>query len=248
MTAENYAEKPNVEELYDSATHASNLRVVADRNGPADVLIAQGWNTSRLGAALMRLHSEWSGAAHPKKPTRAAIETLAQSLPRLEDGKRKVKVTVLQDGKPVIIENMVPNMVLDMAGAQRTASDWHRHEVKILMGKLKTLPVVREQLAMWARLQLIDNADHRVAEILMWHLDHKCSACEGRGKELIPNTPSLSHRDCKVCRGSGETRIPSQQGDEQYLHESKKLLRYINDCIKTARTNLKQTLRPSKNS
>jgi hypothetical protein len=223
MTAENYAEKPNVEELYDSATHSSNLRVQADRNGPADVLIAQGWNSSRLGAALMRLHSEWSGAAHPKKPTRAAIESLAQSLPRIEDGKR---------------------MVPDMAEAHRLARDWHMHEVKIMLGKLKTLPVVREHLAMWARLQLIDNADHRVAEILMWHLDHKCPACEGRGKELIPNTPSLSHRDCKVCRGTGETRIPSRQGDEQYLHESKKLLKHIDVCIKTARTNLKMRLRP----
>lgn len=246
MTAENYAEKPNVEELYDSATHASNLRVQADRNGPADVLIAQGWSASRLGAALMRLHSEWSGAAHPKKPTRAAIEALAHELPRIEDGKRKVKATVLQDGKPVIVEKEVLNMVLDMAGAQRAARDWHMHEVKIMMGKLKTLPDVRHHLAMWAGLQMIENPDHRVAEILMWHLDHQCPACEGRAKELIPNTPSLSHRDCKVCRGTGETRIPSQQGDEQYLHESKKLLRYINDCVKTGRTSLKQRLRPGK--
>lgn len=235
-----------VDELYESAAHSSNLRMHEDRSGPVYVLIAAAMSPNRLGAALMRLHSEWSGAAHPKKPTRAAIDAVAHELPRLEVGERKVKVTVMQDGKQVVIENMVPNMVLDMAGAQRTASDWHRHEVKIMLGKLKTLPVVREQLAIWARLQLIDNADHRVAEILMWHLDHKCPACEGRGKELIPNTPSLSHRDCKVCRGSGETRIPSQQGDEQYLHESKKLLRYINDCVKTARTGLKQRLRPGK--
>lgn len=243
-TPENPA--PTVEEMYDSATHASNLRVQADRNGPADVIIAMGWSPSQVGAALMRLQSEWSGAAHPKKPTRAAVEALALSMPRIEHGERKSKETVMQDGKPVIIEKMVPNMVVDMAGAQRQAHDWHMYETKILLGKLKTLPAARDQLARWARLQLIDNADHRVAEILHWHLDHVCPACEGRGKELIPNTPSLSHRDCKACRGSGETRIPSQQGNEQYLHESKKLLRYINDCIKTARTGLKQRLRPGK--
>jgi len=216
---------PTVEERYDSATHASNLRVQSDRNGAADLLIAQGWNPARLGAALMRLHSEWHGATHPRVPTRAAISGLAQSLPRIQDGKRTV---------------------LDMAQAQATARDWHLHEVKILMGKLKTLPVVREQLAIWARLQMIDNADHRAAEILMWHLGHVCPACEGRCKELIPNTPSLSHRDCKVCRGSGETRIPGEQGNERYLQESKKLLRYLDDCIKAARTGLAQRMRPGK--
>lgn len=226
MTAENYAEKPNVEEQYDSATHASNLRVQADRNGPADVIIAMGWSPSRVGAALMRLQSEWSGAAHPKRPTRAAVEALAMSLPRIENGSRKL---------------------VDAAGAQRQAHDWHMHEVKILFGKLKTLPAARDQLARWARLQLIDNADHRVAEILHWHLDHICPACEGRGKEILPNTPILSHKNCKECHGSGETKIPSQQGNDQYLHESKKLLRYINDCVKTARTALKQRLRPGGN-
>lgn len=222
-TPENPA--PTVEEMYDSATHASNLRVVADRNGPADIIIAQGWSPSRVGAALMRLQSEWSGSAHPKKPTRAAVDALALSLPRIGDGQRKV---------------------VDMARAQRMAHDWHLHDVKILFGKLKTLPAAREQLARWAHLQMIDNADHRVAEILHWHLDHVCPVCEGRCKELIPNTPSLSHKDCKACKGAGETRIPSQQGNEQYLHESKKMLRYINDCVKMARTALKQRLRPGK--
>lgn len=237
---------PTVEEMYDGAMHASNLRVQADRNGQADVIIAMGWSPSRVGAALMRLQSEWSGAAHQKKPTRAAVDAIALSLPRLEDGKRKEKETVMQDGKPVIVEKMVPNLVLDMAVAQRMAHEWHMHEIKILLGKLKTLPDVRAQLATWARLQLINNADHRVAEILIWHLDHICPACEGRCKELIQNTPHKSHKDCKVCRGTGETRIPHQQGNDQYLHESKKLLRYINDCVKTARTALKQRLRPGK--
>ena len=53
---------PTVEEKYTSAIHTSNLRVEADKGGSADVLIAVGWSPSRLGSALMRLHSEQDGA------------------------------------------------------------------------------------------------------------------------------------------------------------------------------------------
>jgi hypothetical protein len=224
-TPENQA--PTVEEMYDSATHASNLRVVADRNGPGDLLIIMGWSQNYVGAALMRLQSEWNGAAHPMRMTSDQIKLMATTYRRDDDG---------------LVTTTEGLHLLPLEVAKRDAKNWYMHEVKILFGKLKSLPLARDHLARWARLQMIDNADHRVAEILHWHLDHKCPACEGRGKELIPNTPILSHKDCKVCRGTKETRIPHQQGNEQYLHESKKMLRYINDCIKTEKTRLKQTL------
>jgi hypothetical protein len=51
------------EEQYLSATIASNLRVEADRNGPADILIVCGWTASMIGHALIRLHSKPSTAA-----------------------------------------------------------------------------------------------------------------------------------------------------------------------------------------
>ena len=57
--------KPNIEERYSSAINTSNLRVEADKGGSADLLIAVGWSASRLGAALMRLHTEYDSAAVP---------------------------------------------------------------------------------------------------------------------------------------------------------------------------------------
>lgn len=222
--------RPTLAERYGSATQSSNLRVQAERTGSADMLIAMGWSPTRLGGALIRLHSEWDGAQKPIKPNRSAIELIAKSLERVEDGMRKV------DGV------MVKNMVMDMAGARRTAHDWYMHELKLLFQRLKTMPEVRQQLVLWAQQQQIENADHRVAEVLAWWFDHTCPACEGRGKELIPGTPHKSHRNCKVCKGSGETPIPRQQGDDWYLSESKKLLRHIDVCIKSAQASLKQTL------
>lgn len=48
----------NTEEKYLRATATSNLRVEADVIGSADVLIAAGWSASRIGSALMRLHTK----------------------------------------------------------------------------------------------------------------------------------------------------------------------------------------------
>lgn len=218
--------KPTVEERYTSATHTSNLRVVAERGGPADVLIAMGWSPSRLGAALMRLHSEWEGSEHPKRMPSEMVRRLADTYARNEDG------LVALDGE----------LLTPLDAAKRQARDWHMHELKLLFGKLKTMPEVRQQLIFWARKQLINHADQRVAEILAWWLDHTCPACDGRKKERIANTPSLSHRDCKVCRGTGETRIPHRPGSEWYVAESKKLLGHINVCVKTAQTSVRQRL------
>ena len=57
---------PTVEESYITAGHATNLRVVAEKRGSIDIIVAAGWCDSRVGTALMRLASEWDGAA--KKP------------------------------------------------------------------------------------------------------------------------------------------------------------------------------------
>ncbi len=48
----------STEEKYLVATNTSNLRVEAERTGAADVIIAAGWSASRIGGALMRLHTK----------------------------------------------------------------------------------------------------------------------------------------------------------------------------------------------
>ena len=54
----------STEERYISASQSSNMRVQAEKHGDADVMIASGWSASRIGGALMRLHS---------KPTRDGL-------------------------------------------------------------------------------------------------------------------------------------------------------------------------------
>jgi hypothetical protein len=55
-------EKRGVEEAYTSAGNSSDLRVEAEVRTDADIIIAAGWSESRVGIALLRLHSEWDKA------------------------------------------------------------------------------------------------------------------------------------------------------------------------------------------
>jgi len=57
------------DEAYVSATTSSNLRCEADKRTDVDVLIAAGCSPGILGAALMRLHSEYDSAAKPAQAT-----------------------------------------------------------------------------------------------------------------------------------------------------------------------------------
>ena len=59
--------KPDTEERYSGATQARNLRVEADRGGAADFMISAGWNTNRIGMALLRLHSQWDSEVNPAR-------------------------------------------------------------------------------------------------------------------------------------------------------------------------------------
>lgn len=74
-----------VEERYTTAITTSNLRVEADKGGSADVIIAVGWSASRIGAALMRLHTEYDSAAIPpgqvSNTDRALLQCKLKSLP-----------------------------------------------------------------------------------------------------------------------------------------------------------------------
>lgn len=74
-----------VEEKYSSAITTSNLRVEADKGGAGDVIIAVGWSASRIGAALMRLHTEYDSSAiplgHVSNTDRALLQCKLKSLP-----------------------------------------------------------------------------------------------------------------------------------------------------------------------
>ncbi len=48
------------------------------------------------------------------------------------------------------------------------------------------------------------------AKVLAWNRTNTCDACGGSGYEVIPDTPSLSNKICKVCKGTGKKLFQKQ--------------------------------------
>ena len=181
---------PDIAEQYASATHATNLRVEAERRSSADILIAAGWSPSRLGAALIRLHSEWDGSEHPR---------------------------------------------FDQAAGKKV----YMHEMAMLLGKLKTLPEVREQLMIQADKWGCDNPKNVAGAILQWWLDRRCNTCHGTRFEVIAGTGRQSGKVCKSCRGTGEAHIPCWE-------PGRRMANFMDDAVNQARTQIRNRLHPRK--
>lgn len=211
---------PDITEQYTSATHASNLRVEmdADRRSNADVLMAAAWSSSRLGGALLRLHSEFDGAQHPRRMTPAAISAYAQTI---------APVPGLAEKEAALDQ---------ITRARVSAEEWHRHEVMLLLGRLKTLPEVRNQLTLRAQIWGVSEPEDVAVAVLIWWLDPICKGCNGIKFELIKDTPVKSTKMCRCCMGSGEVHLP-------YRDEGRRLANHIDMCIGAARQSIKKRLR-----
>lgn len=209
---------PSTEEVYVCANNAASLRVEADRQGSADVLIAAGWSASRVGAAMLRLHSEWDAAEKPVRPTREQVAALAETMPLLVSSK---------PGRPG---------KLDLVRAAALANGWHLQELHALVGKLRMLPDVRREVAAQAvRWRIAEPLDVAAGAIKYW-LDQHCTACDGRKWKLIAGTPALSNRVCHVCHGSGVGAVPHGQ-------DGRRLCNYLDDCVSRAQQSIRSRLR-----
>lgn len=169
-------ERAGIEERYESACGASTLKVTAERSGPGDMLIAAGWSEHQTGMALLRLHSEWTGAA---KPRRLGPEQVT----KLADENRD------KHGKP------------DRRKAVAEAARWYANELRLLALSLKTRPAVWAQLAPWAADKGIP--ENQVAAALFYWLDPKCGHCDGHGLHKAKDAPALSAKQCRPCSGTG---------------------------------------------
>lgn len=184
-------DKPTIDERYTRAGNSRNLSVEEERSGDADVLIAAGWSRNRLGAALLRLHSEWDSAEKPR-------------------------------------------MSKDVAKPQ--ARDWLLHEQKILMGKLKTLPAIREAIGLQITAWGWEAGEGKAASVLLWWLDQTCPECHGTRYETVPGTNRHSAKACRSCGGTGSRTLPHGQ-------EGKRLANLFDDCVARSRAQMKRALR-----
>jgi hypothetical protein len=95
---------------------------------------------------------------------------------------------------------------------------------RLMMGRLKTLPAVLQAVTSQAHRWGIDRPEAVALAVVSHWLDNICRHCEGRGKERIKDTPTLSGKNCKHCRGTG--RIDLTHGSAGRRVEG-----FIEDCI-----------------
>lgn len=219
MATEVDDKKPGIEESYTGAVSSSNLRMDEREGSPtgaAGLLIAAGWSPSRLGAALMRLHSEWDSSEKPPRPSERMIQALAATYPA------RVK---MPDGLELPA----------LKAAKVNAEKWHLQELHSLVGKLKTLGEARREVALQAMKWHMPDPIPTAGAVIKYWLDQTCNACDGLKWKKAPGSPSLSNRMCTACSGTGIARVPCGQ-------DGRKLANYMDTCVAIARRDISKRL------
>ena len=105
-------------------------------------------------------------------------------------------------------------------------------DAMLLMGQLRTMPHVCEQLAgqlhKWGHARPMDVA----LSVVAWWLHRVCGKCHGRGYDVVPGTARLSDKRCRSCDGAGEARVPHGE-------HGKRAANYMDECIERARSSMR---------
>jgi len=220
--------KPTLDERYTSARNSRDLTVASSElpNRDSDVLAAAAWTQSRAGHLLMQLHSEWDAAEKPSKPTPTLIKALVGTYQQLPHGVDPELQQRDDRGNPAPLTH---------AMAKVYAEAWYRHEVGLLLGKLKTLPGARKEIAEQAAKWGWEDPATGSAEVLRWWLDQTCHTCHGTKWELVQGSNRQGSKACRACQGSGFTLAPHGQA-------GKKLANWMDEGVNIARRRIRKAL------
>lgn len=122
------------------------------------------------------------------------------------------------------------------------AVGWSQSRIGALLMRLQTkadraaLEQAHQQATRQAGLMGLERPEVVAAAVLVWWLDGICPACHGRKFEQIADTPSLSTRQCKVCRGSGKAHL-------SYGEAGKELAGWLDSCKEQAVASIRKRLR-----
>lgn len=212
-------ERRTTEEAYISATTSSDLRCDTRDSAPrsdTDLLIAAGWSQSRIGAALLRLHTEWDGAAHMRPATGADFTQAARQ-------------------RPADAQRPAQSPAAARASAEKMAREHNQQQAKHLIAHLKSMPGVREQLALQMAKWKVEDAEQVAGAVLRWWLSPNCHACHGRKFEVVPDTGRLSSKICRPCQATGKLHIPHGEA-------GRRLANWMDMCVQLARTSIGKRL------
>lgn len=221
-------ERPDIHEQYDVACGQSGSRNVVGAAGMAQLPDdgVQPSGSLRTGMALLRLHSEFCGAAKPQRVSPAGMAAMAEQMKRDDE---KARASAQRRGEAFKEPGAVGPRVRAMADA------WYSNELRLLAQSLKTRPTVWAQLLPWAQDKGIP--EDQVAQALFHWLDPVCGHCGGHGLHKAKDAPALSAKQCRACNGTGTKAIPEGGG---------RVLSYISTCTSQARTSIGKRLRATR--
>ena len=103
--------------------------------------------------------------------------------------------------------------------------------MRLLCGNLRSLGDVLREVEGWATRARMDRPRALTLAVVAWWVDRVCKVCQGRQKESIPDTPSLSGQHCKCCHGTGTKLTP-------YGDAGKWVADYMTDCTNAAASSM----------
>lgn len=220
------------EEDYSCAVSTSDLRVDLRRRGDADAIIAAGWNKARIGAALMRLHTEFDKVPKPKAMAPEVVRRIAASI-------TVSQLLPLAKEVGIQVGTLRPAAAAD-AIASAQAKAWHEGELRVMLGRLTEFAPLRQQLAKQVHSWGLgpEESTQIAVDVMRWWLCPRCGSCNGTKWQLIPGSNRQSGIACRECRGSGESPVP-------HGSMGARLLGWMNECRGAARSNIRGALRDS---
>jgi hypothetical protein len=175
-------DKPGIEERYTVATNTSNLRLDVREGSPqrsADIIIAAGWNQSRIGGALLRLHTEFDG-----------IE-------------RRRKAATKDDFLPI-----GPSNRDQRKAAARLARQANDEAMGKQLEGLRSLPDVFQQMTLQLVKWRVQDAEAKAIDVLLWWLAQACPECGGTKFKVAEGTGRHTGKVCQACLGTGKREMP----------------------------------------
>jgi hypothetical protein len=164
-------DRPDTEELYETASNTSNLKCSSETRGAVDYLIAAGWAPSRLGMALLRLHSAYDAAEKPERREAMSVKEWRKIVRSEDDAKR--------------------------AHAEQRAQyeKWYRNELEVLLSRLAAFPSVREQLTVQAMKWGMGVSSDPITRSEWSELRENDEAMLKRHRELVAATADDEERE-----------------------------------------------------